>query len=131
MESFATVESLKQKYELTETQAERAQSYLDDVTLTITELLAQRGKSPEEISDEILELVTRDVAYRALSSIKDGAVVSQYTQSAIGYSETFSFSTQSGDIYLTKKEKQLLGLCGSRLYSIRPHIGCVGDGDDW
>lgn len=126
MDSFADIESLANKYTLNDEQAKVAQVYLDDATLTITELLAQRGKSPEDIEPDILEMVTRDAAYRALSSISSGRDVSQYTQSAIGYSETFTFANTSGDIYLTKKEKKLLGLTGSRIYSIMPHIGCVG-----
>ena len=131
MEVFADIEALETKYNLTEAQKEVAEIYLRDATLTISEYLRSRGKSPEDIEPDILEMVTRDAAYRALSSISNGRDVSQYTQSAIGYSETFTFSNSSGDIYLTKKEKKLLGLGGSRTYCIMPHIGSIcGDNHD-
>lgn len=126
MEAFADIEALESKYALNDAQKEVAEVYLMDATLTISELLRARGKSPEDIDPDILEMVTRDVAYRALSTVATGREVSQYTQSAIGYSETFTFSNSSGDVYLTRKEKRLLGLNGSKIYSILPHIGAGG-----
>lgn len=133
MRLFATVEALSEKYNLTAEQERVAESYLKDATTTITEMLAQHGKSPEDIEPDILELVTRDCAYRALSSAVQAREISQMTTSAIGYSETFTFASQSSDIYLSKKEKKLLGLTGSRLFMISPYKhDCVGGKDaDW
>ena len=130
MTPYATIADLRAKYNLNPSQEAVAETYLEDASILIRDMLAAEGKSVEDYLDDTVTKITRDVAYRGLSAVQDGSIVSQYTQSAVGYSETFTFSNPQGDLYLTKLEKKQLGIGGSRMYSIYPHVG-VFDNAQW
>lgn len=123
MTPYADIADLTAKYNLTPAQENVAETYLEDASILIRDLLAAEGKSVEDYEDDTITKITRDVAYRGLSAVSDGAMVSQYTESAIGYSETFTYSNPQGDLYLTKLEKKQLGIGGARMFTIHPHIG--------
>lgn len=123
MTQYATIADLTAKYNLTPAQTAVADTYLQDASVLIRDILAAEGKSVEEYEDDTIVKICRDVAYRGLSAVQAGSAVSQYTESAIGYAETFTFSNPQGDLYLTKLEKKQLGISGSRMFSIYPHLG--------
>ena len=126
MTQYADISDLKAKYRLTPEQEIYAEQYLTDASIMLRDLLSAEGKSVEMYEEDTITKIVRDVAYRALSAINSGANVSQYTQSAIGYAETFSFSNPQGDLYLTKLEKSELGLGGAKIYSICPYVNIGG-----
>lgn len=120
MEPFATVDDLTDGWSgLDPADEERAATLLDRVSVRIAAKLASHGIAVD-LSDEtqaaILKDVTCEVVRRSLSSqaVADGMPVSQFTETATPYSNSYIFSNANGDLYLTKWERELLGLTGGR-----------------
>ena len=44
------------------------------------------------------------------------------------YTQSWTFANPSGDMYLTKMEKRLLGITSGYIGSIRPKVGIIGCG---
>lgn len=124
--AFATVDDLEARWRpLTEDEQERAETLLLDASVYIMVQLDAAGISytnPTELMEDALTAVTCSVVRRAMDQPQGYTGITQYTQSAVGYSESMSYSNPNGDLYLTKAEKKALGL-GSGVYgSIRPAI---------
>ena len=126
MTPFATVDDLAAGWRpITDAEQERAQVLLERASALIASLLETSGidfQDPREPFATNLVSVTCNVARRALSAGIDTPPASQYTQSAVGYSETYSFSNPHGDLYLTANEKRSLGIGRGRIRSIPPKI---------
>lgn len=122
MTPYADVTDITAKYSLTATQSAVAEAYLEDASILVRDLLTAKGKSIEDFEPDTIVKIVRDCAYRGLSAINAGQGVNQYTQSAVGYSETFQFANPQGDLYLTKTERRLLGLDHSRMFTISPYV---------
>ena len=58
------------------------------------------------------------VAKRAMLAGDDTAGVSQHTETAGSYSESYSYSNPAGDLYLTSAEKKSLGVGCQRAFSV-------------
>lgn len=122
MTPYATVEEYEARYG-TVTDTQTLQACLEDATALIASYLDAAGvdaDSPdEELADRLMR-VCRQVAHRSLDS---GAAsvpfgVSQASQTAGGYSLSYSFSNPNGDIFLTAAERRMLGLGGFRFRTI-------------
>lgn len=132
MTPYCTMAEFTAKYPiLNDAQRRCAPAYLEDASVAIRDALNASGRDDMSLNRDTLVKVCRDMAYRALSTLGDsgpGFGVSQYTQSAIGYSETSQFSNATGDFYFTKAERKALGISGTRVAQIRPHMaGGYGD----
>lgn len=78
---------------------------------------------------ELLKMVCCDMVIRAMSATAaDAFGVSQTSMTAGPYTQSFSYSNPSGDMYLTKLEKRLLGISTGYIGSIRPMM--KGEHDD-
>lgn len=128
MASFATVEQYEARYG-TVTDVDALQECLDDASALIAASLDARGIGYADPSDEYadrLMRVCRQVAHRAMNAAPaDGLApygVTQASQSAGGYSLSYSFGNPYGDSFLTASEKRLLGLAGTYVYSVEPRI---------
>ena len=119
MTPFATVEDYEARYGEVEDEA-RVSALLQDATNIIA---SQPGFAMRE--DEtwvgVLETVTCAMVHRSLMS---GAYagLSNVSQGAGGYTESVAVYNPSGDFYLTKGEKQALGISGARIGSVAPTI---------
>lgn len=111
---FASVDDLASRWHaFTSEERPRVEAVLDDasdVIMTYCPLWA-------EASPATLRRITCAIAKRALLGA-DTAGVSQSTQTAGPYTESFSYSNPAGDLYLTKAEKQALGCGRQHLWSI-------------
>ena len=105
MESFANPEDLKLVWSgYSELDESRATALLSLVSSVICS-----QANTDEIEPDILKLVTCRVVSRMLQS--DGMPgVTQESWGASPYSGSVSYANPSGDIYLTKFEKDLLGI---------------------
>lgn len=103
---------------------ERVKFLINDAkTIIDAEFEAAKAKPK---SQELIDTVIFSMVKRAFSCADfDGMAVSQYSQSASPYSESFTFANPAGDLYLTKAEKKRLGIIGARYFSVRPKIGDV------
>ena len=107
--SFASIDDYEAKYGSVGDESV-LQAWLDDATVHLTALL--RGTIDPEDEDQagLLRTVCRDMAHRAYASVAPGYGVTSYSQGANGFSESMSYANATGDLYLTKAEKALLGI---------------------
>lgn len=121
--AYATVEDVQSR--MTRTLSDDEQSVcgklLDDAAVLIDAFAANAD------SDKKLVVSCRMVM-RALGDGSDDGVpmgATQASQSALGYSQSWTFSAGStGELYLSKLEKQLLGL-GNRIGVNNPLLNLV------
>lgn len=129
MQPFASVEDYEARYG-TVTDAQTLEACLEDATALMQAALEARGidwRDPSEEYADRLMRVCRQVAHRALDASPAGTDyapygVTQASQSAGGYSVSYSFGNPYGDSFLSASERRMLGLAGSFVYSIEPDI---------
>lgn len=86
------------------------------------------------VDDEKLELakvVCCNMVIRAMSASQSDAYgLSQSSMTAGPYTQSWSYANPSGDMYLTKLDKQMLGITRGYIGSIPPKIAFAGCGCD-
>ncbi len=117
--SYADVSELEARWRpLTQEEQERASVLLCDASAMLDALVGDR-----EVPTHILCMVACGMVQRAMSANADAFGLTQQTMTAGPYSQSWSYSNPSGDFYLTKAERQMLGLGRQKAYSIRPQVG--------
>lgn len=126
--AFADVSDLESRWrELSTDEAARATVLLDDASAMLSALV--EVDSSDAGQAELLKMVCCDMVIRAMSATAaDTFGVSQTSMTAGPYTQSFSYSNPSGDMYLTKLEKRLLGITTSYIGTIRPMM--AGEHDD-
>lgn len=119
--SFATVADYEAKYG-TVADADRLQVWLDDVTTYLTNRLGSRYNAEDETQAAALKMVCRDMTHRAFESNAPGFGVSNYSQSANGFTESMTFANATGDIYMTQNERRMLGIGGNHAGYLTPTL---------
>lgn len=120
MEPFATVADYEARYGEVEDET-RLKTLLSDASLF---LASQRGLvvDPDDSTQAaLLTAVTCAMVHRSMMA---GAYAgfSNVSQGAGGYTASVGVYNPSGDFYLTKGEKQALGISGARIGSVAPVI---------
>ena len=126
--AFADVSDLESRWrELSTDEEARANVLLDDASAMLSALV--EVDSSDAGQAELLKIVCCDMVIRAMSATAaDTFGVSQTSMTAGPYTQSFSYSNPSGDMYLTKLEKRLLGISTAYIGSIRPMM--KGEHDD-
>lgn len=126
--AFADVSDLESRWrELSTDEEARANVLLGDASAMLSALVEVDSSDYEQ--SELLKMVCCDMVIRAMSATAaDAFGVSQTSMTAGPYTQSFSYSNPSGDMYLTKLEKRLLGITTSYIGSIRPMM--AGEHDD-
>lgn len=111
MAAYATCENVEKGYrELTEDEQEKAAALLDEAAIIID---AYASPAAENEAKKVVScrMVRRAMGDETGLQIPMGA--SQGTVSGLGYSQSFTYGTgASGELYLTKQDKKLLGVSG-------------------
>ena len=111
MAAYATCEDVEKGYrELTEDEQEKAAALLDEAAIIID---AYSSPAAENEAKKVVScrMVRRAMGDETGLQIPMGA--SQGTVSGLGYSQSFTYGTgASGELYLTKQDKKLLGVSG-------------------
>ena len=111
MAAYATCEDVEKGYrELTEDEQEKAAALLDEAEIIID---AYASPAAENEAKKVVScrMVRRAMGDETGLQIPMGA--SQGTVSGLGYSQSFTYGTgASGELYLTKQDKKLLGVSG-------------------
>lgn len=113
MDAFATVADLKRR--TTVSDEERAETALMDASVIMVAAMKKSGvdySSPDELQQAALVAVCCNMVKRTLAVDDDIPGVTQYSQGANGFSESWSYANPSGDLYMTKAERQMLGIHG-------------------
>lgn len=123
---FATVEDYTKRFGEFEDE-DLLKEVLMDATRFIATKLERKGFDPSDPDKADLYMqVCRSVTNRCLDRGPDNTIpngVTQMTQTSGPFSKSYTVSNAYGDMYLTKAEKDLLGLNGSRIHFICPG-GC-------
>lgn len=127
---FATIEQYLAVYD-SDAADERIGAFLCKASRRMAAAMDAGGvryAEPTEEFSETLADVCCDVAHRALgeggvcgTSLPFGAT--EYSQGADGHTESYTLSNPYGDLFLTKAERDLLGLDAQAVGSITPLAG--------
>lgn len=127
--AYATIADVEARWRtLSADERTRAEALLSDASLMLAELADVDEDDDEQA--ELLEVVCCNMVIRAMAATAmDTFGVSQTSVTAGPYTQSYSYSNPSGDMYLTKFEKRLLGITASYIGSIRPMT--AGEHDAW
>lgn len=128
MASFATLDDLQKMWRnLQPTERERAKALLDTVSDMLREEAYQYGKDLDNMILEresfrnVVKSVTVDVVSRALMTSTTQEPMTQFAQSAMGYSVSGSYLVPGGGIFIKESEKKRLKLTTQRFGVIEPY----------
>ena len=107
--SFASISDYEAKYGSVEDEG-ALQAWLDDATTSLTSLLGDSLDPADAVQASLLTTICRDMVHRAFASVAPGYGVTSYSQGANGFNESMSYANATGDLYLTKWERSLLGI---------------------
>lgn len=129
-DSFATPQDYENRYgEYDDT--EQLQTLLADASALIQSqpgfTLLDSTAEGYALQQANLVRITCSMVYRSISA-GDLAGLASYSQGGVGYTASVSPYNPSGDMYLTKSEKQALGIFGGRVGTVYAtiHDGCGG-----
>jgi len=137
MTAFATVQDIIDLWRpLTPEETDRAEALLEVVSARLRQEAFNRNKDLDQMIEadtsgvlaETAKSVTVDIVARSLATPTTGdlAPLSQYSQSALGYTFSGTFLSGGGGVFIKKAELEALGI-------LRPKYGVIdlmGDCDD-
>lgn len=103
--AYATVDDLAARWRpLTADEEVRATELLEDAAVRV-----DAAKAPANpITDSgVRKIISCDMVKRAMIS---GVGITQQSQNSNGFSQAVTYANPTGDMYLTKEDKRLLGL---------------------
>lgn len=122
--TFATVDQYEARYGPVADRGRLAET-LSDATRLIAAECAAVGidTSAPEMADALMQ-ACRSVAARAMQALDAGAPlgVTQFSQGAGGFSESWSMANPSAEVYLTKTDRAMLGLSRQRIGTIAAEV---------
>lgn len=130
-DNYARIEDLVIFWrELNETERQRAEMLLKLASNILRGKGASVGvdidaeKNKNAVFAENLKWVTLEAVKRALQTPQDTPPVNSYSQTAGPYSENFTYTNPSGDLWFKKSELQILGFGGvQKISSINLYKG--------
>lgn len=126
--AFAEVSDIEERWHaLTPDEQSRAEVLINDASAMLTQLVSVDEDDDEQA--EMLKIVCCNMVIRAMSATEgDSYGVSNASMTAGPYTQSWTYINPSGDMYLTKMEKRLLGISTSYIGTIRPMM--AGEHDD-
>lgn len=128
MKSFATIDDLQTLWRnLQPTEMERAKALLIVVSDMLREEAYRYKKDLDKMVQErasfgnVVKSVVVDVVARALMTSTEQEPMTQYSESAMGYSVSGSFLVPGGGIFIKESEKKRLKLTTQRIGVIEPY----------
>ena len=119
--AFAEVSDIEARWrDLTTTETSRADVLIDDASAILSRLVDVDPN--DEGQAYLLKSVCCNMVIREMSAEADMFGVSQTSMTAGPYTQSMSYASPSGDMYLTKLEKRLLGITSGYIGSIEPEI---------
>lgn len=129
--AYAAVSDIEARWRtLSDSEQARAAVLLDDAAAILDAFVTVDATDEEQAA--LLKQVSCSMVIRAMSATEtDSFGVSQSSMTAGPYSQSWTYANPSGDMYLTKLEKRLLGITQGYISTIEPKIdGWYGDNDD-
>ena len=118
--AYAEVSDIETRWrDLSTDEESRATALLDDASTMLNGLVDVDAADDAQL--QLLKIVCCSMVIRAMSASEyDAFGASQMSMTAGPYTQQFTYANPSGDMYLTKMEKRLLGITSSYITSIRP-----------
>ena len=125
---FAEVSDIEARWrELSTSEESRANVLIDDASAMLARLVDVDVADTRQL--ELLKIVCCNMVIRAMSATEsDSYGASNMSMTAGPYTQSWTYSNPTGDMYLTRQEKRLLGIASSVIGTIRPMM--AGDHDD-
>lgn len=136
---YATVNDVQTLWRpLTAEEQSRTEQLLEVISASLRAEARKTGRDLDEMIAEdedlatVAKSVTVDVVARTLMTSTDREPMTQYTESALGYSMSGSFLVPGGGLFIKKSELARLGLRRQRyrVLNIWDTTGGVQDGND-
>lgn len=128
MDALASIDDLEERYRaLTSDERIRAQQLLVDASAMLLTELKSAGKTLDE-TDEVQQVAVKAVCCNMVKRVIANGLGADYTQTTVSagdYSQSATFANPTGDMYITKQERRMLGIPRrkSRLIFLHPAIG--------
>lgn len=138
MQPYATVEDLKRRYPAIDlTDRARMDAFLEDASAYLNAALDNACINREHLSEgylRLLQTVCCSMVIRALPALDDDEYTSAKTvQETVGaFTRMVTLANPTGDMYLTKSEKDLLGLTRKKrgVFQFFAGSDILGGGDE-
>ena len=126
--AYAEVSDIETRWrDLSTDEEARATALIDDASAMLDQLVDVDAADGAQL--QLLKIVCCNMVIRAMSASEyDAFGASQMSMTAGPYTQQFTYSNPSGDMYLTKMEKRLLGVTSGYIDTIRPMM--AGEHDD-
>ncbi|HAM15348.1 MAG TPA: hypothetical protein DCP91_05730 [Eggerthellaceae bacterium] len=126
--AYADVSDLEVRWRtLTADEQTRAEALLDDASAMLDAYVTVDETDEKQLN--LLKIVVCNMVERAMSTGDDMYGVTQQSMTAVGFSQQFSYANPTGDLYITKTEKRMLGISGTGKGRTLMY-GMVGDCDE-
>jgi len=129
--AFALVSDIEARWrDLSTVEESRASVLIDDASAMLSSLVTVDAQDEKQAA--LLKTVCCSMVIRCMSATQaDTFGVSNASMTAGSYTQQWTYSNPSGDMYLTKLEKKLLGITSGYIGSIEPAVnGCYGSNCD-
>lgn len=124
--AFAEVSDVEARWRtLSATEEIQAGILLEDASAMLSRLVQVDESDAEQAG--LLKVVCANMVVRRMASSAAPIGTDQSSITAGPYSQTYRFAAPSGDMYITKAERRLLGIASGYIGSIRPMIGADHD----
>ena len=130
MTNFATISDIKALWRsLSTEEEERAEALLPVVSASLRMEADKVGKDLDQMLEEkpalaeVAKSVTVDVVARTLMTSTDSEPVSQFSESAMGYSVSGTYLVPGGGLFIKNSELARLGLKRQKLGGIELWVG--------
>lgn len=126
--AFADVSDIESRWrDLSADEESRAAVLLDDASAMLAAVVTVDENNDEQA--ELLKIVCCNMVIRAMSATESDAYgASNMSMTAGPYTQSWTYVNPSGDMYITKAEKRMLGITSSYIGTIRPMM--AGEHDD-
>ncbi len=101
--------------QLTVDETPRAYALLGDATAMIYQAFRKGNKDIKAVDPALLRMVCVNMVCRVLDGGTDTGLYSAKTQTAGVYSQTLTYAQAGNSLYISRREKSMLGLSGSRI----------------
>lgn len=110
-DSFASPDDLEKRWRpLTMAERDTAEVLLGDASVEVRSALTRAGITGEQIDADAAKIVVCGMVKRSMIAGDAAAGVTTAQETTGPFSRSFTYSNPTGDLYLTKRERQLLGL---------------------
>lgn len=127
---FAEVSDIESRWHtLSASDRQRAEVLIGDASAMLEAAFACTIDVSDESQMQRLNIVCCNMVIRAMSATEvDSFGASNMSMTAGPYTQSWTYANPSGDMYITKAEKRMLGITSGYIGTIRPMM--AGDHDD-